>query len=147
MTFSEKLKKAMGQLGINQAQVVGMTGKSKGSISQYLSGKQTPSAEGQQKIALSLGLAPDYFEQEEPVLKILKKSGVIPKLRPEDVAKLMRMGKENVRKGLQQGRFEWGYAICTGVNPDTGKETWTYFINATAFARKECIEIPLEMVV
>ena len=31
MKFSEKLKKAMQQLGINQAQVVGLTGKSKGS--------------------------------------------------------------------------------------------------------------------
>ena len=29
MKFSEKLKKAMQQLGLNQAQVVGMTGKSK----------------------------------------------------------------------------------------------------------------------
>jgi len=147
MNFSEKLKKAMQQLGINQVQVVGMTGKSKGSISQYLSGKQIPSAEVQRNIAVSLGLAPDYFEQEEPLLKMLKKCGVIPRLRPEDAAKLMRMDKGNLRKGLQQGRFEWGYAICTGVNPDTGKETWTYFINATAFAQKECIEIPSEIVV
>ena len=29
MKFSEKLKQAMQQLGINQAQVVGLTGKSK----------------------------------------------------------------------------------------------------------------------
>ena len=147
MKFSEKLKKAMQQLGINQAKVVSLTGKSKGSISQYLSDKQTPSAEVQRDIAVSLGLAPDFFEQEEPVLKVLKKGGVIPRIRPEDAAKLMRMDKQNVRRGLQQGIFDWGYGICTGVDPDTGKATWTYFINATAFARKECIEIPSEMVV
>lgn len=38
MTFSEKLKQAMQELHLNQRQVCGMTGKSKGSVSQYLSG-------------------------------------------------------------------------------------------------------------
>ena len=37
MTFSEKLKQAMQELHLNQRQVCGMTGKSKGSVSQYLS--------------------------------------------------------------------------------------------------------------
>lgn len=58
MKFSEKLKSAMQQLEINQAKVVNLTGKSKGSISQYLSGKQTPSADVQRDIAVSLGLCP-----------------------------------------------------------------------------------------
>ena len=57
--FSEKLRKAMSDLGINQVQLVGLTGKSKGSISQYLSGKQVPSAKRQADIATALGLAPD----------------------------------------------------------------------------------------
>lgn len=35
MTFSEKLKQAMQELHLNQRQVCGMTGKSKGSVSQY----------------------------------------------------------------------------------------------------------------
>lgn len=43
MLFSEKLKQAMQDLHLNQIQVVGLTGKSKGSISQYISGKQVPS--------------------------------------------------------------------------------------------------------
>ncbi|WP_461879832.1 helix-turn-helix domain-containing protein [Fusicatenibacter sp.] len=33
----------MQELHLNQRQVCGMTGKSKGSVSQYLSGKQIPS--------------------------------------------------------------------------------------------------------
>ena len=40
MTFSEKLKQAMQELHLNQRQVCGMTGKSKGSVSQYLSRKE-----------------------------------------------------------------------------------------------------------
>lgn len=146
MKFGEKLKRAMQQLGLNQVQVVGMTGKSKGSISMYLNGKTIPPEKVQSDIAVALGLAPDYFAQEEPVLRLLEKCDVIPKLLPEDVAKLMRMDKKNVRLGLQQGVFEWGYGIVTSVNPDTGKKHWTYFINATSFARSQCIEVPSEMV-
>ena len=47
MTFSEKLKQAMQELHQNQRQICGLTGKSKGSVSQYLSGKQVPSVEVQ----------------------------------------------------------------------------------------------------
>lgn len=54
MTFSEKLKQAMQELHLNQRQVCGMTGKSKGSVSQYLSGKQVPSIEVQSSIATAL---------------------------------------------------------------------------------------------
>lgn len=43
LKFSEQLRQAMDELGINQSQLVGMTGKSKGSISQYLSDQQEPS--------------------------------------------------------------------------------------------------------
>ena len=75
MKFSEKLKKAMQQLGLNQAQVVGMTGKSKGSISMYLNDKTTPSEKVQSDIAVSLGLAPDYFEQEEAQVVVMPKGG------------------------------------------------------------------------
>ena len=53
MRFSEKLKKAMQQLGLRQSQVAGMTGCSKGSISQYLSGKNIPLADKQRDIAVS----------------------------------------------------------------------------------------------
>lgn len=116
MKFSEKLKRAMQQLGISQAQVVGLTGKSKGSISMYLNDKTTPSEKVQSDIAVSLGLAPDYFEQEE-------------------AAVLLGMDKGTVRKGLQQGVFPWGYAIKTSEN------RWAYFINARRFAEIERVSV------
>lgn len=141
MTFGEKLKKAMQQLGINQAQVVGMTGCSKGSISQYLSGKQTPSADRQRSIAVSLGFVPDYFDQDEPVVRMIKQGcGIIQEIRPSDVGKLMGMNHVTVEKGLIQGVFPWGYAIKTSENRHR------YFINARRFAEIEGIEVPPEMV-
>lgn len=135
MNFNEKLKKAMQDLGINQAKVVSLTGKSKGSISQYLSGKQTPSAEVQRDIAVSLGLNPDYFEQETPTLELAKKTDGVQTLDVMVAAKLMHMNHNTVRKGLQQGVFPWGYAIKTSEN------RWVYFINAVRFSEIERVAI------
>lgn len=124
MNFSEKLKTAMQELHLNQRQVCGMTGKSKGSVSQYLSGKQIPSEDVQRDIAVSLGLDQDYFTKEV-------RNGVIPRLDVEKAAKLLQMNHNTVRKGLQQGVFPWGYAIKTSEN------RWCYFINAKRFAEIE----------
>ena len=139
MTFSEKLKKAMQDLNISQKQLVGMTGIGKSSISQYLSGKNTPTEERQKNIALSLGLEPDYFNKEavavaSPV-KISESGKGVRKLLVEDVAKIMGMNHQTIRKGLQQGVFPWGYAIKTSEN------RWVYFINATSFEEIEHVTV------
>lgn len=112
MSFSEKLKETMQDLDLNQKQVVGMTGKSKGSISQYLSGKQIPSEKVQSDIAISLGLNPDYFKNEEnPVPFRIPRKGTIPRLDVVKAAQLLGMNHDTVRKGLQQGAFPWGYKL------------------------------------
>ena len=137
--FSEKLKKAMQELHLNQRQVCGMTGKSKGSVSQYLSGKQIPSEEVQCDIAVSLGLDQDYFTKDDSQTVVLPtkevRNGVIPRLDVEKAAKLLQMNHNTVRKGLQQGVFPWGYAIKTSEN------RWCYFINANRFAEVEGVAI------
>lgn len=139
MKFSEKLKQAMQELHLNQRQVCGMTGKSKGSVSQYLSGKQIPSEDVQRDIAVSLGLDPDYFTREDQAVVVMPKEaltdGKIKRLLPEDVAVLMGLGKETVRLGLQQGVFPWGYAV------KTSEHRWSYFINAKRFAEIEGVVV------
>ena len=115
MTFSEKLKQAMQELHLNQRQVCGMTGKSKGSVSQYLSGKQIPSEDVQSAIAVALGLESDYFSKSDEQVVVLPtaelRNGVIPRLDVEKAAKLLQMNHNTVRKGLQQGVFPWGYCL------------------------------------
>lgn len=135
--FSEKLKQAMQQLNINQVQVVGLTGKSKGSVSMYLSGKTVPSEKTQSDIAVALGLNPDYFEDEDAFAITIPKNaeGAVRRMLPEEAATFLGIDKETVRKGLQQGVFPWGYAIKTSEN------RWTYFINARRFAEVEGIVI------
>lgn len=143
MKFSEKLKQVMQELHLNQRQVCGMTGKSKGSVSQYLSGKQIPSVDAQRDIAVSLGLAPDYFERDiEPVIsREALEDGKIRRMLPAEAADLMGLGVKSVRDGLQQSVFPWGYAIVTSTDPDTGEKHWTYWINAKRFAEIEGVAV------
>ena len=139
MKFAEKLKKAMQELNLNQRQVVTLIGKSKGSVSQYLSGKQIPSEDVQSAIATALGLEADYFTKDDERLVILPvsevKDGKIPRLLPEVAATYLGMDKGTVRKGLQQGVFPWGYAV------QTSEHRWAYFINAKRFAEVEGIAL------
>ena len=139
LRFAEKLRNAMQELDLNQVQVCGLTGKSKASISQYLSGKQIPSEEVQSKIATALGLSSDYFAKADEQVFVLPTSDVrdkvIPKLEVEKAAELLQMNHVTVRKGLQQGVFPWGYAIHTSPN------RWVYFINAKRFMEIEGIAI------
>ena len=136
MKFHERLKAVMTELHLTQTQVVGMTGCSKASISQYLSGKNTPSEQKQREIAEALGVDPDYFHWDDTQpRKIAAKDG-IQTLDVNTVAKLMHMNHNTVRRGLQQGVFPWGYAI---KNP--AKNTWVYFINARRFAEIEGVAV------
>ena len=139
MKFSEKLRKAMKELNMTQAQMVGLTGKSKASISQYLSDKQVPSEIKQREIAVALGLEEDYFSKLDdrvvalPSLEV--RNGIIPRLSVMDAAGLMGVSHRTVCIGLQQGVFPWGYGI------HTSEHKWVYFINARRFAEIEGINV------
>lgn len=139
MKFSEKLRKAMKELNLTQAQMVGLIGKSKASISQYLSDKQVPSEAKQRDIAVALGLEEDYFSELDDRMVILPplevRNGIIPRLSVMDAAQMMGINHQTVRKGLQQGVFPWGYGI------HTSEHKWVYFINARRFAEIEGINV------
>lgn len=129
MDFSSKLKKAMQELSLTQSQIARLTGKSKASISQYLSGKQVPPEALQQEIAKSLGLKTDYFGSSEGMAEIKP----ITRMSVAEAARLLRVGRDTVYEGLQQGAFPWGYAI------KTTEKSWTYIINADRFKEIELI--------
>lgn len=139
MKFSEKLRKAMKELNLTQAQMVGLIGKSKASISQYLSDKQVPSEVKQREIAVALGLEEDYFSKLDDRVVALPslgvRNGIIPRLSVMDAAGLMGVSHRTVCIGLQQGVFPWGYGI------HTSEHKWVYFINARRFAEIEGISV------
>lgn len=135
MKFHEQLKAVMTELHLTQTQVVGMTGCSKASISQYLSGKNVPSEQKQRDIATALGLNADHFEQGDDMPRQIAARDGIQTMIPADAAKLMHLDVATVRRGLQQGVFPWGY----GIHMTSGK--WVYFINARRFAEIEGIAV------
>lgn len=138
--FSEKLKAAMQQLNLKQSQVAGMTGCSKGAVSQYISGKNIPPVDKQREIAVSLGLPADYFERESQEItmsKVMHMRQQFIRIKPEEVAKIMHAGQGTIQRGLQDRRFDWGYAIP----PKEEGGQWTYIINAKRFAEIERLEL------
>lgn len=132
--FGQKLKAAMLELDISQAEVSRRTGIGKSAISQYLSGTYTPTKQRQEEMALALGLENDYFERDDEPVFVLPE-GIVPRIRVEDAARMLGMNHVTIKKGLQQGVFSWGYAIRTS------EHRWRYFINARKFAEEERIPI------
>jgi len=140
MMFKDRLKKAMQELNLNQSQVAGITGKSKASVSQYLSGQQVPPEQIQQDIAAALGLEPDYFTRPDtpsPACTELmpKRHGAVRLLGLKETADLLGVDKETVAKGLQQRVFPWGYGV------KTSEHRWRYIINADSFSRIEGVVV------
>lgn len=141
MMFQERLEQAMQKLNLNQTRVASLTGISKASISQYLSGRQVPSDEKQREIAMALGLKPDFFKEDSisrRLEEILATRGKIDDLKVEVAAGLMGMTRSTLENGLKQGIFKWGYAIRMS---EDGQRQWRFFINAKRFAEEERIEI------
>lgn len=126
MAFKDKLKKVMGDYGWSQNYVSCITGKSKSTISQWTSGKQTPPDSVREELAEALGLPRGYFHDDP-------QTG-FRRLTVEQTARVLCVGKDTVRLGLQQGVFPWGYAVQT----DTG---WTYIINAGKLEQVEGVKI------
>ena len=108
---------------MNQGDLAKALGKSKATISQYISGRQNPPDEIMKQIRSILGIKE---EQEKP--------GGFQKISVEEVAKIMGINHNTVRKGLQQRVFPWGYAI------KTSEHQWSYVINAKKFFEMEGIK-------
>ena len=132
--FDQKLKAAMLELDVSQAEVSKRTGIGKSSISQYLSGKNEPTKKRQEEMARALGLESDYFDRDDEPVFVLPE-GIVPRIRVEDAARMLGMNHVTIKKGLQQGVFSWGYAIRTS------EHRWRYFINARKFAEEERIPV------
>lgn len=132
--FKDELRKAMYELGLNGVRVAELTGLSRASISQYLSGKNEPSGNKKKEIAVALGLDENYFQMMEPEIVIDKNNvfNVPVKL----VAKLMGKSDEWVRQGLRDRVFPWGYAVKLSK--------WSYFINSKKFTEFTGIQIPIK---
>jgi DNA uptake protein ComE-like DNA-binding protein len=132
MKFCEKLKLAMQQLNLNQAQVVSLTGCSKGSISMYLNDKNTPSAQKQKGIAVAIGLVSDYFEADQPEPKATvtpsDKTG-IHRITLKELTQILGVDKDTASK-IAVNRDLPGLYGCKGSG-----DKFIYIINEAVFCK------------
>lgn len=134
--FKDNLKRIMAEKGVSPAELSRITGISKASLSQYLAGKNKPSAKRIIQMAEALEVDPDDLVRtpKRPYLEELSGDDRIYNLKPDDAARLMGVHVNFIRDGLRNGIFPWGYAI----EHDT---KWSYFINSKKFARIEEISL------
>lgn len=126
MGFKEKLKKFMEEGNLTQTYISCMTGKSKATVSQWLSGKQIPSESVREDVAEALGLPRTHFYDDEQTQ--------FRRITVEQTARILGCSKDTVRLGLQQGVFPWGYAVQT-------ESGWAYIINGWKLEQVEGVTI------
>lgn len=131
--FSKRLKQAMDEQGINQTDLATKTGLGKSSISQYISGKNEPTAFRLKMIADALDVSPAWLKGDidEPAYE----AGHTNNLPVEMAAKLMGVGKQMIREGLKNGTFPFGYAVLM----PSGK--FRYYISPKKFTEYTGVEL------
>ena len=129
--FADNMRKQMAAHGITQSELSKRTGIGRSSISQYLSGKNEPTAERKIVIAEAIGCRVVDLDAMETMSFPVDTDSKMKRLSVDQAARMLGMNHETVRKGLRQGVFPWGYAI------HTSEDRWSYFINAKKFADVE----------
>lgn len=124
-TFADRLRCAMGMVGVNQSALAEKVGVSKAAISQYLSGKNIPGIVRLQALADAVGVSFDYLAGFEATANGV--SPVMKKISVRDAARCMGKSDQFVRIGLQRGFLPFGNAV-----PGTGNN-WSYYISPAKF--------------
>ena len=124
MNFSKRLKEAMEERRVSQTELAKMTGVSKASISQYLSGKHEPIPGVAKRLADALETSYEFLMGNGNVSMDADSSGKALKNVPvEQAARLLGKSKQFVRISLQRGVAPFGFAV-------KGRgEKWTYHIS------------------
>lgn len=125
MTFAQRLKLALDEKNMTQAELSALSGIGKPSISQYCSGKNEPKPDNIKKLAEALQVNESFLDGSEELMD--DESKEFDKNLPiEEAAKIMGKSKQFVRVGLQRGIFPFGSAVKLSSR-------WTYYISPPKF--------------
>lgn len=125
MSFASRLKQAMVEREMSQAELAAKIGKGKSSVSQYLSGKNTPKDDVQHQIAEVLDCTVEWLNEEVPSDD--KTSYGLHNISVAEAAKRLGKGEEFVRVALQTGTAPFGFAAMN-------KTRWSYHISPKKLA-------------
>lgn len=106
MSFSQRLKQAMKERQMSQTELAAKINKGKSSVSQYLSGKNIPKIDVQEKMAEALDCTLEYLNDKVPT----DEPDGVRNLPVEVAAKRLGVCPQSVRVALQQGKAPYGYA-------------------------------------
>lgn len=104
---------------INQIELASAIGKSKASVSQYLSGKNVPRLDVQELIASVLGCTVDDLNESDDECDVNELKNV----SISECAKILGKSEQFVRIALQTGAAPFGFAVKTS-------SIWSYHISA-----------------
>ncbi len=113
----------MDEQNITQADLSSMTGIGRSGISQYLSGKNKPGQKALTIIANALNVSEEWLIESDEAA-----TSKIINVPIDRAAKLMGVGKQFIRVGLQNGIFPFGYAVKI-----SGKR-FSYYISPKKFS-------------
>ena len=119
MSFAKQLFCAMSDMGISQAELAKRIGKGKSSVSQYLSGKNVPKYDVQEKIAEVLGCTVEFLNQETVDVSDLCE---VNNVSVAECARVIGKSEQFVRVALQTGVAPFGFAV-------KNKSTYSYHIS------------------
>ena len=120
MTFNAmRLKQIMMEKQINQLELALAIRKSKASVSQYLSGKNVPRKDVQERIASILGCTVEDFNESDDECDVNELKNV----SISECAKILGKSEQFVRIALQTGAAPFGFAVKTS-------SIWSYHISA-----------------
>lgn len=120
MSFASRLKQAMNERNMTQSELAAAIGKGKSSVSQYLSGKNIPKENVQQKIAEVLECTVEFLNSE---VSISDHSDTGLKNVPvAECARRLGKSEQFVRVALQTGTAPFGFAV-------KNKSTFSYHIS------------------
>ena len=109
MSFAKRLKQVMNERQMNQAELAALIGKSKSSVSQYLSGKNIPKDAVQKQIAEVLDCTVEFLNSEVPA-NDHSESGM-KNVSVSECAKMLGKSEQFVRVALQTGVAPFGFAV------------------------------------
>ncbi|MGN0517455.1 MAG: helix-turn-helix domain-containing protein [Acutalibacteraceae bacterium] len=121
--FAKSLKTIMNETKITASELSELTGISKSSISQYLSGSTKPRIGAVRKIAAALHVTVERLGIEVKNISVAQ------------AADLMGVSQQYIRIGLQRGRLPFGTAV------QISNKKWTYHISPAKFAEYTGIKV------
>lgn len=120
MSFSDRLSQAMAEREISQAELAILIGKGKSSVSQYISGKNIPKRDVQEKMAEVLNCTVEFLNSE--VSKVDTSTSGLHNISIADAARRLEKSEQFIRVSLQMGTAPFGFA-------SKNKSRWSYHIS------------------